>query len=943
MRYRYRFSFILASTAIILLFSLPAHALQCEKIPFALTAVAQNEQHIESNTYTCVLDGEAALHLGGKLSSSLVQARGIIEVRFANPQGKHIQTIRYGPWVGDFNDLMLDETFAVPRGTTGVSIVAKIENTNKDTAGKWQILAPKLSPGVLIIRNTVEDTVISTAKHVYWSFSTVPATAKGEFKVILRNQSGQMILERNTIKTDTQTEIDFGKLPLGYYQINAHFIPEHAHPSSWRSTFVVLPDGQPPNEPRFGIDGALSWLGGSPEMIKRSVRMMRQAGIGTVRDRLKWGHVQPTRQRIDWGHYEEVAQTIAQAGMESVQVFHDFPDWVRSNDFPKKSSMPPLDSITLFEFGQFYAKGLGKTVRNIEYWNEQNAGFFTGYPFQYTNGLKSFFAGVKSIDPNIRVLIGAAAGNPGQFFEDIYRNGADKAFDTRNLHFYGNQPSYGKNIELDNFLAQNVTALERNNNIYKKPAWITETGYSLHRDSRGNWQDSELKQAEYLVKIYASGFAAGYERVFFFIWRELLEANWDTWGIVHEDLSPRPAYFSLALLTRFLEGASAIAIENHGMGRTVYFRKKNNELLAITWGGGTPINRLGTEIEIHNIFGQKLNTSSPEANSSAPILISHINALPVQARKILLPEQTMLNSMPLRLDAKLRINGKDQPYLSGDKTAISVNNGDVVETIIRAYSNVNKTKNLTVECLPGSGLTLQSPNKVLFEHPSPDGVLAVCRYIARLTSIGESYIAVQAQSDKASDVVWIALKPNAISTANEITVHSLMPNGECPRWIPRQSSNITLTINTVDNALKTCPANVITSQINRPGDSWVFPAITIPENTFATARGLRLKITAVSGYSFPPTPLMLQIVEKSGGIWVTWPQHNEEDKGTRVYYVLFNLARLAPWSHDDNGRLDVANVREIMVGWGGHNGNSGQKHGFMVKSVDILENISEEK
>jgi hypothetical protein len=922
--------------SVLSLASISAQAIQCSGKPASLASTIQTEQIEESKEFSCLLDGEEAIHLSGKLASSLVFAQGFVEVRFVDFKEKLLWTARRGPWIGVFSDFDLNESFPVPHGAARAYVIAKIEKgrkPRKNALGKWQIIAPRLSPGVLIVEEATGNAVITASKRAYWRFSTVPSDARGEFRMELRNPSGQTAAERIVKKTEAQTEIDFGKLPVGYYQLHTRFIPEKGHDDVWKNSLAVLPDGEPPNEPRFGIDGALSWFGGSSDMIKRSASLMRLAGVGSLRDRISWTQVQTTRDRINWGRYEVNAQIIAQAGMEQVQVFHDSPVWTRPSDHVQQASyMVPLDNSAVFEFGRAYAQGLGKTVRSIEYWNEQNAFFFAGHPFQYINGLKAFYAGIKSVDPNIRVLIGANAGKPGQFFEEIYRNNVKDFFDVRNLHFYGYQ-HYGK-LDLDAFLEQNVVALEREGGIDKKPGWITETGYSLHRDKNGDWQAAEREQAEYLVKIFASGFAAGYERVFFFIWGELVEGNAFTWGIMRADLSPRPAYLALALLTRHLAGASVVASERHDAGRTVYFQQNDGGLIAVTWGGGAPINRLGTNVEIRDIFGQQLSIDSAGVNSSSPLLLSRIDKLPVQAQQVNLPKQGLLDSRHLRLEAKLQVNGKSRVSLLGDQVAVVIFDGETIEVSARVHSTGSETSGTTVDCIPGPGLEALPPVQISLDRPNSDDEPVACRFLARLSKVGRSYVSVQARNSKANDVVRIALIPDAVSATKRTKAYPLMPNGVCPRWVPYQSPNLALAIQTTGDATSSCAVNV-TSRVNQKGDTQVFPAISIPANELVGAVALRLRVKSIPEYQFPPKALKLQLVEKNGRVWIVNLQRQKVNTWMQ-YFGLFNLAYDTPWTHSTNERLELSNVQEIMVGWGEYVGNPGQQHGFTIEAIDVL-------
>lgn len=903
----------------------PAMALQCANKSIDLIAKALPTQAVESNVLDCALKGEAAVHLTGKLTSSLIRARGYLEVRFLSQQGKQLWVPRRGPWFGDFSGFVFDESFAVPPDAVRVHVVAKIENVNKEAAGEWRIAGLAASPGTVVTGEAAEGTVISTAQAARWRFSTVPAEAQGTFQAELRDLTGQIKEIRTILKTDPQTGVDFGKLPVGYYQMRVRFTPEHAQAGTWVNSLVVLPDGEPPNEPRFGIDSALSWYrGGNSAVVAQSIKMMRQVGIGSVRDRMTWSEIQPSRQRLDWGRFEEVGRSVAQAGMESVQVFHDSPVWTRPGGSSQTANQVPLDDIAVFEFGQAYARGLGKTVRSVEYWNEQNAGFFPGYPFQYTNGLKSFFAGIKSVDPGIRVLIGAPARPPGPFTEEIYNNGAAGFFDTRNWHYYGEID------ELDKYLDTHLRPMERHAGAASRPGWLTETGYSLRRDAHGSLESSEREQAEYLVKAYTGGFAAGYERVFFFFWGELIEGDYHTWGLLREDFSPRPAYLTLALLTRHLAGASIVASERHGAGRTIYFRRNDGSLVAVTWGGGAPINRLGPRVEIRDIFGHQLDSASA---GTAPLLLSQVDKLPEQARSISLPPEQLRGPPSLWLSGRIIINGKNLEYRGNEKHLARVGKGATVEITARATLTTPKT--MTIDCLPGPGLSLLSPAQLVIEHPKPVGEAFTCRFQADLAAVGKSHVTARATTGNDSDIIRIALIPDtaSVGTAKNTTARPLMPNGACPRWIPRHSPNIALAIEPARNTQGACSVSV-TGLVNQSrNNTWAFPSISIPTNDLNAAIGLRLRISRIPGWPFPPPPLRLQLYEKSGGIWV---DELQSEGGGKVYSALFNLARPAPWARNNNGRLDLGNVQQILVGWGGHSGIAGQRYGFTIEAMDVL-------
>jgi hypothetical protein len=922
-------------------------AIQCQNSDTALVVKAESLKPVESTSIIeCKLDAEKAIHLSGNLTSSLVRSRGYVKVRFIDKYEKRIWVPHFGPWLGAFsNTITLSESIPVPKTAVRIQILAQVESTRNDAEGEWRLSDVDVSPGVVIVPNetTEQNTVITTTQNLNLHFLTNPDNAQGDFYIELKSLSGQVVKSQTIKKTSKLTEINLKKLGIGYYKINVLFRANADQISTWESVRVVLPDDDPPHERRFGIDGSLYMMGVPPAHIVRSLKMMRNAGIGSLRERFRWSQVHLTPSNIDWNQYAKVAETIADSGMDIVHMFHDSPQWTRPSGSPLTDRQFPFDESVLFRFGQIYAESIGKTVRSVEFWNEPNyITFFAGYPFQYASGLKAFTAGIKSIDPNIRVLIGGAANSPGRFFEEIYRNGVSNFFDTRNQHYYGNAD------DLDKFFLIHLAKLERDAGISDRPGWMTEMGYALRPDKNYKWDTSEIEQAEHLVKTYTAGFASGYERVFYFIWREFIEAELLTWGIVRrEDISPRPAYLALALLTRHLRGASIIAAERHGVGRTIYFVKNDKSIVAVTWGGGSSISRLGDAVEVNNIFGQKLDHFSPEANGKSPLFLSHIDKIPALARPVILPNQPLHPPSTLRMEARLLIDGKEQTFLGnnqkltgenlghpGNRDAVSIKEGEIIELSAHIYSSDRLHGETKINCFSGQGLTLLSLSQNTFKETELNGQSFSCRYRAQIAAVGESRAAIRATNNNNSDIIDVLFTPDVASAGSRLAAYPLKPGNVCPRWIPRHSNNLTVSIES-SRTVTPCTSVNIVNRINSQGNTWVFPAIQIPSNELAQSVGLRFRVSRIPQISFPPKPLSLQVIERTGSIWLVSLRQSENNG---IYSGLFSLAVLAPWSPaDNNGKLDLNNVREILLGWGdGYKGKIGEQYGFTVEAVDVL-------
>ena len=913
----------------VLLTAGPAAALRCAA-PEVMAAVAKPRGVSESPWQVCAIDDERALHLSGVLESSLVRARGYVDVVFYDQRGRRLWRARRGPWLGRFSDLALDESLPVPAGATQVRIAAATESRMAEADGRWTIGDLRIVRGVVATLEAAGNSVIPSGVSAGWSVKLVPPSVEGSVRLELFNVDGEAVDVRTGVyRADSPLVLDFGVLAPGYYDARLHVDSVEGPAAVVSGAVAVLPAGVVPSEPRFGMDAALSWYGGTTAMVERSVAMMRLAGVGSVRDRLSWSRTQPVRGKTDWGVHAEVAEAAAKAGLAVVQTFHDAPPWTRGEASGPSDRQPPRDDAAAFDFGRAYARGLGRLARSVEYWNEQNSNFFAGYPFQYASGLKAFSAGVQSVDPAIRVLIGAAAGKPGRFFEETYKNGVAPFFDVRNQHFYGDAG------ELVRFYADHVRGIEADGGVAERPGWLTEIGYSLRRDGSGDWRAAERAQAEYLVKTYAAGFSAGYERVFFFFWRELVEAELHTWGVIREDFSPRPAYMALAVLTRHLANAQVVARENNEAGATVYFRGGDGTYVAVDWGSGRSarLARFSSAVAT-DLYGRSVDLSLAVVKDDTPILLSGIASLPSTAEPVAWPAAQLRTPAQLRLSAQVSVGGERVSAGGQNRIAIDVNSGAVVEISVGAHAKGASAgaDSLVVDCVPGPGLSVEPPSSLNLGRIRPQGARATCRFRVGSALVGATHARVEARYGAARDVVHVALAPNvtAMSFARERT---LKGPGSCLSWQARHSRNVQLQIRKEQNFEGGCPAVSMLSRVTDRGETWVFPAAAVDVGALAGAKGVRLVVSSVSGQAPPPTNLLVQLVERSGGIWLVDMRVGEDGK---TLTGLLSLARPAPWARDDNGRFDLAKVKEIMVGWGGYGGEPGQHHGFRVEKIDVL-------
>ena len=290
--------------------------------------------------------------------------------------------------------------------------------------------------------------------------------------------------------------------------------------------------------------------GDEHQVAQQELKLMHQAGIGWVRADFDWSGIE--RRPGAW-QFDHLDQTVAWAEAEGVRILpildYDVP-WAR----------PAYKNLDKWlEYVRRVVTRYKDRIRYWEVWNEPNLeGFWHDKPnpADYTKLLKATHATIKQIDPELVVLLGGVSGIPWPYLEGVYEAGGKDSFDVMNVHPY-RYPSSPEERPLYDDLVRLRRLMEKHGDA-SKPIWITEVGWPTQRDRRGV---SPQRQAEMLARTYLLSLQAGVEVVF---WYEFQapegkpEYNEDHFGIVHRDLSPKPAYTALAVLARARPAGSKV-------------------------------------------------------------------------------------------------------------------------------------------------------------------------------------------------------------------------------------------------------------------------------------------------------------------------------------------------------------------------------------------------
>lgn len=275
---------------------------------------------------------------------------------------------------------------------------------------------------------------------------------------------------------------------------------------------------------------------------REELELMRKAGIGWARADFSWSGVEPRRGQWRFDHLDHVVEWADRAGIRILPILDYDVDWAR----------PAHAHLDLWrEYVRRVVERYQDRIRYWEVWNEPNLEmFWKDKPdaAKYVELLKATHETIQRIDPELKVLLGGTAGIPWDYLEGIYAAGGESFFDVMNVHPYRYPDTPEHRSLLDDI--DRLRKLMAAHGDTDKPIWFTEIGWPTHQGQRGI---SPEAQARMLARSYLISLQAGIEVVFWYEFQapeHKADYNEDHFGMVHRDLTPKPAYEAMTALVR---------------------------------------------------------------------------------------------------------------------------------------------------------------------------------------------------------------------------------------------------------------------------------------------------------------------------------------------------------------------------------------------------------
>lgn len=300
----------------------------------------------------------------------------------------------------------------------------------------------------------------------------------------------------------------------------------------------------------YGVCAHIS-RGDEHPVARKELELMQKAGIRWVRTDFSWSSVERRPGQWAFGHLDETVDWAEAAGVNILPILDYDVSWAR----------PAHKHLDLWlTYVRRLVTRYKDRLRYWEVWNEPNLEHFwkdKPDPKDYTKMLEATYRAIKEIDPELVVLLGGTAGIPWSYIEGVYQAGGKDFFDTMNVHPYRypaspeERPLYEDLVRLRGLMGKHQDA--------HKPIWITELGWPTHQGNRGV---TPARQARMLARAYLLSLQAGVEVIFWYEFQAMehkADYNEDHFGIVHRDLSPKPAYTAMATLIRVRPAGSTAA------------------------------------------------------------------------------------------------------------------------------------------------------------------------------------------------------------------------------------------------------------------------------------------------------------------------------------------------------------------------------------------------
>ena len=298
---------------------------------------------------------------------------------------------------------------------------------------------------------------------------------------------------------------------------------------------------------------------------ERDLDLIAAAGFKFIRMDFHWAGIERNKGEYDWSAYDELTANLEKRGLRPLYIldysnslYEDavvFKNLIGGNEERETASPQKPESIAAFaNWAAAGAKHFQGRHVVWEIWNEPNIIFWKPKPdaTQYAALALATCRTMRAADPQATIIAPGSSGFPWPFLETFFKSGALEYLDAVSVHPYRD---YGKGPETAGEDYRKLRGLiERFAPPSKKslPVLCSEWGYASH--TKGVPLET---QAAFIARQQLANLL---NNVPISIWYDWMNDGTDpaynenNFGVVNNDLTPKPAYVAVQTLTRQLSG-----------------------------------------------------------------------------------------------------------------------------------------------------------------------------------------------------------------------------------------------------------------------------------------------------------------------------------------------------------------------------------------------------
>lgn len=707
--------------------------------------------------------------------------------------------------------------------------------------------------------------------------------------------------DHKTIVEGTGPKAELGKLPAGYYELRSVV---DGKPSKTITTIGVVEPlrASTPETSPIGIDVAMAWFY-TGEKQDQAANLCTLAGVNWVRDRLRWDEMEPAKGRfVTASKYDDTARKQSNAGLRVLQVHHNSPTWAT-----KTPQHQPPDLRDAYNFMREMARRWKGQVQALEPWNEADIEMFGGHMgVEMASLQKASYLGLKAGNPHVIVCQNVFAVAQANILSDLEANAAWPYFDTFNFHHYCPVDNYPNVYEAFRPISAG------------KPMWVTEFNSPVHwAGDEQEPTESDLRvQAERVIKVFAASLHEGPVADFYFMLPHYCEGE-TQFGILHKDLTPRPAYLALAAVGRLLADARplgrlsvsantcAYAFRSSPDGResdvVVAWSTKGESVLELPVAPSALFDHLG---RVKSIAQDK--SKSPLKITTAPVLAvfdkNALSSLKLQtapkppALKTERPSPIVLQVLP----------SQNKTSLSLSACQISSDKPDSLS--IFAYNFGDRKFSGRFSVMAPTNWTIQFPRIIELAAGERKELTLTVDSHAGSNALVET-IRIQGEfGDAGQPVLSVRIVPTPFKLREGQSLNLPAAINQT-RWQPLNSGGIEMVLTNSNDAI------LVHAKLN-PGDRWVYPILSLNKDERPTADfdAFVVTLTALEGEG---TYRAIMDEENGSSYAIDFMPQPKPGETVEAIAVLSSGVFGQGWSKpDDNGKLDPDKIKSLKIGCG---------------------------